>query len=62
MEVVANGPLEDDRLLRDQSDARPEDERVVSGEGEAVVSDVLRPGYTLKGRVIRPAGVKVTRK
>jgi molecular chaperone GrpE len=33
-----------------------------SGDGEAVVSDVLRPGYTLKGRVIRPAGVKVTRK
>jgi len=33
-----------------------------SGEGEPVVSDVLRPGYTLKGRVIRPAGVRVTRK
>ena len=33
-----------------------------SGDGEPVVSDVLRPGYTLKGRVIRPAGVKVTRK
>jgi molecular chaperone GrpE len=33
-----------------------------SGEGEPVVSDVLRNGYTLKGRVIRPAGVKVTRK
>jgi molecular chaperone GrpE len=31
-------------------------------DGEPVVSDVLRPGYTLKGRVIRPAGVKVTRK
>jgi molecular chaperone GrpE (heat shock protein) len=24
-----------------------------------VVGDVLRPGYTLKGRVIRPAGVRV---
>jgi molecular chaperone GrpE len=33
-----------------------------SGEGEPVVSDVLRNGYTLKGNVIRPAGVKVTRK
>ena len=33
-----------------------------SGEGEPVVSDVLRNGYTLKGSVIRPAGVKVTRK
>ena len=32
-----------------------------SGEGEARVSDVLRPGYRLKGRVIRPAGVKVSR-
>jgi molecular chaperone GrpE len=31
-------------------------------EGEPVVADVLRPGYTLKGRVIRPAGVKVTRR
>jgi molecular chaperone GrpE len=33
-----------------------------SGEGEPVVSDVLRNGYTLRGNVIRPAGVKVTRK
>jgi molecular chaperone GrpE len=31
-------------------------------EGEPYVADVLRPGYTLKGRVIRPAGVKVTRR
>ncbi len=31
------------------------------GDGDPVVADVLRPGYTLKGRVIRPAGVKVTR-
>jgi molecular chaperone GrpE len=31
------------------------------GEGDPVVADVLRPGYTLKGRVIRPAGVKVER-
>jgi molecular chaperone GrpE len=29
------------------------------GEGELVVADVLRPGYTLKGRVVRPAGVRV---
>ena len=33
-----------------------------TGDGEPVVGDVLRPGYTLKGRVIRPAGVKVVRK
>src|SRR2546421_3475254 len=32
-----------------------------SGDGEPRVADVLRQGYTLKGRVIRPAGVKVTR-
>jgi molecular chaperone GrpE len=31
------------------------------GEGEPVVVDVLRPGYTLRGRVVRPAGVKVSR-
>lgn len=29
------------------------------GDGEPVVCDVLRPGYTMKGRVIRPAQVKV---
>ena len=33
-----------------------------TGEGEhLVVADVLRPGYTLRGRVIRPAGVRVNR-
>jgi molecular chaperone GrpE len=31
------------------------------GEGEPVVAEVFRPGYTLKGRVIRPAGVRVER-
>jgi molecular chaperone GrpE len=31
-------------------------------EGEPHVADVFRQGYTLKGRVIRPAGVKVARK
>ena len=29
------------------------------GGGELIVADVLRPGYTLKGRVLRPAGVRV---
>jgi len=34
-----------------------------TGEGdELVVADVLRPGYTLKGRVLRPAGVRVERR
>jgi molecular chaperone GrpE len=32
------------------------------GEGEPHVSDVLRTGYRLKGRVIRPSGVKVSRR
>jgi molecular chaperone GrpE len=31
-----------------------------AGDGEPVVADVLRQGYTLKGRVLRPAGVRVT--
>jgi molecular chaperone GrpE len=31
-------------------------------DAEPVVVDVLRPGYTLRGQVIRPAGVKVARK
>ena len=31
------------------------------GDGESFVADVLRPGYTLRGRVIRPAGVRVER-
>jgi molecular chaperone GrpE len=31
------------------------------GEGEPVVADVLRNGYTLRGRVLRPAGVRVER-
>jgi molecular chaperone GrpE len=34
-----------------------------TGEGdELVVADILRPGYTLKGRVLRPAGVRVERR
>ena len=32
-----------------------------AGEGEPVVSEVLRSGYTWKGRVLRPAMVKVAR-
>jgi molecular chaperone GrpE len=31
------------------------------GDGELVVADVLRKGYLLKGRVLRPAGVRVKR-
>jgi molecular chaperone GrpE len=32
------------------------------GDGEPVVADVLRNGYTLRDRVLRPAGVRVERK
>ena len=32
------------------------------GEGDPVVADVFRQGYRLRGRVLRPAGVKVVRK
>ena len=31
-------------------------------DGEQYVTDVLRSGYTLKGRVLRPSGVKVGRR
>ena len=31
------------------------------GDGDPIVADVLRPGYSLKGRVLRPAGVRVER-
>ncbi len=33
-----------------------------AGDGDPVVAEVLRPGYTLRGRVLRPAGVRVERK
>jgi molecular chaperone GrpE len=32
------------------------------GTGDLFVADVFRPGYTLRGRVIRPAGVRVERR
>ena len=31
-------------------------------DGDPFVADVLRQGYTLRGRVVRPAGVKVVRR
>jgi molecular chaperone GrpE len=31
------------------------------GVGEPHVAEVFRPGYVLRGRVIRPAGVRVER-
>ena len=32
------------------------------GDGDPVVAEVFRPGYTLKGHVLRPAGVRVERR
>ena len=31
------------------------------GDGDPVVTDIMRTGYRLKGRVLRPAMVKVAR-
>ncbi|MGQ0825107.1 MAG: nucleotide exchange factor GrpE [Actinomycetota bacterium] len=42
-------PTEHDAVLQDD------------GDGDPVVADVLRAGWKLKGRVLRPAMVKVTR-
>jgi molecular chaperone GrpE len=61
------GVLEKAGLSRVEAQGKPfdpnEHEAVMQddGEGEPVVADVLRTGYTLKGRVLRPAMVKVTR-
>jgi molecular chaperone GrpE len=61
------GVLEKAGLSRIEAEGKPFDPNVheavmqEDGEGEPVVTDVLRTGYTLKGRVLRPAMVKVTR-
>jgi molecular chaperone GrpE len=62
--------LESEGLQRIDAEGKPFDpelhEALMHAEGEAdgelVVDDVFRQGYTLKGRVLRPAGVRVTRK
>ena len=61
--------LRSEGLERIEAEGKPFDptqhEALMQGggpDGEPVVADVLRPGYTLRGRVIRPAGVKVVRK
>jgi molecular chaperone GrpE len=62
-----NGVLEKAGLSRIEAEGKPFDPNVheavmqEDGDGEPVVTDVLRTGYTLKGRVLRPAMVKVTR-
>jgi molecular chaperone GrpE len=61
------GVLEKAGLSRIEAEGKPFDPNVheavmqEEGEGEPVVSDVLRTGYTLEGRVLRPAMVKVSR-
>jgi molecular chaperone GrpE len=61
------GVLEKAGLSRIEAEGKPFDPNVHEavmqddGEGDPVVTDVLRTGYTLKGRVLRPAMVKVTR-
>jgi molecular chaperone GrpE len=61
------GVLEKAGLSRVEAEGKPFDPNVheavmqEEGEGDPVVADVLRTGYTLKGRVLRPAMVKVTR-
>jgi len=48
-------PTLHEALLEAHADEEP-------GGDEPTVVDVLRPGYTLRGQVIRPAGVKVARR
>jgi molecular chaperone GrpE len=61
------GALEKAGLSRIEAEGKPFDPNVheavmqEDGDGEPVVTDVLRTGYTLKGRGLRPAMVKVTR-
>jgi molecular chaperone GrpE len=61
------GVLEKAGLSRVEAEGKPFDPNVheavmqEQGDGEPVVTDVLRTGYTLKGRVLRPAMVKVSR-
>jgi molecular chaperone GrpE len=60
--------LEKAGLSRIEAEGKPFDPNVheavmqEEGESEPVVDEVLRPGYTLKGKVLRPAMVKVTRR
>lgn len=53
-----------ERIDADGKPFDPEQHEALMQEGdgeEMVVADVLRPGYTMRGRVVRPAGVKVRR-
>ena len=62
--------LKSEGLERIEAEGKPFDpelhEALLQGggepDGQPYVEDVLRPGYTLRGRVIRAAGVKVSRR
>jgi molecular chaperone GrpE len=60
------GVLEKAGLSRIEAEGQPfdpnEHEAVMQeqGDGDPVVAEILRDGYRLKGRVVRPAMVKVT--
>ena len=62
--------LRSEGLERIEAEGKPFDpqlhEALMQGdhgdEGEQYVVDVLRSGYLLKGRVLRPSGVKVGRR
>ena len=59
--------LKAEGLERIEAEGKPFDPQrhealMQTGDGEHLsVADVLRPGYTLRGRVLRPAGVRVHR-
>jgi len=61
------GVLEKSGLSRVEAEGKPfdpnEHEAVMQeeGAGEPVVSEVVRPGYRFKGRLLRPAMVKVSK-
>jgi molecular chaperone GrpE len=61
------GVLEKSGLTRIEADGKPFDPNVheavmqEDGNGEPIVVDTLRTGYTYKGKVLRPAMVKVAR-
>jgi molecular chaperone GrpE len=61
------GVLERAGLERIEAEGKPFDPNVheavihEDGDGEPMVSETLRTGYRMKGRVVRPAMVKVTR-
>ena len=61
------GVLEKAGIERIDAEGKPfdptEHEAVLQedGDGEPIVADILRTGYRLKGRVLRPAMVKVAR-